>query len=72
MASDNRIQSGILGDIRPVDEARSDHSAHRETGAGNALRSTLPLGRSGSVLSATNCVGTMYVGRRCCRNCRSA
>ena len=33
MARDNSIQSGILGDIRPVDEALNDHSAHRDTGA---------------------------------------
>ena len=35
MASDNRIQSGILGDIRPTDEALNDHSAHRESAAGD-------------------------------------
>jgi hypothetical protein len=29
MAKD-RIQSGILGDIRPTDDARNDHSAHRD------------------------------------------
>jgi hypothetical protein len=30
MARDNRIQSGILGDIRPTDEALNDHTAHRD------------------------------------------
>jgi hypothetical protein len=29
MASDNRIQSGILGDIRPNEDALKDHTAHR-------------------------------------------
>jgi len=29
MARDNEFQSGILGDIRPTDEALNDHSAHR-------------------------------------------
>jgi len=32
MESDKRIQSGILGDIRPADTALNDHSAHRPTG----------------------------------------
>jgi len=35
MATENRIQSGILGDIRPTDDAQNDHSAHRdEAGVG--------------------------------------
>ena len=34
MAKDNHIESGILGDIRPADEALNDHSAHRTTDAG--------------------------------------
>jgi len=34
MARDNRIQSGILGDIRPADDALNDHSAHRPTPEG--------------------------------------
>ena len=29
MASDNPIKSGILGDIRPKEDALNDHSAHR-------------------------------------------
>jgi len=33
MARDNRIQSGILGDIRPSDRALKDHSAHRDPNA---------------------------------------
>ena len=33
MAKDASVQSGILGDIRPVDQALNDHSAHRETRA---------------------------------------
>ena len=33
MADDNRIQSGILGDINPSEKTVNDHSAHRDTGA---------------------------------------
>jgi len=33
MAKDDRIQSGILGDINPNENAAGDHSAHRGTGA---------------------------------------
>ena len=33
MAKDSRIQSGILGDIRPTEETRNDHTAHRPSGA---------------------------------------
>ena len=35
MAKDNRIQSGILGDINPIDSAKKDRTAHSSTaGAG--------------------------------------
>jgi hypothetical protein len=33
MADKDRVQSGILGDIRPVDTVLNDHTAHRERGA---------------------------------------
>ena len=32
MASDNRVESGILGDIRPADEALNDRTAFRPSG----------------------------------------
>jgi hypothetical protein len=32
MANDDRIQSGILGDINPTQDTANDHSAHSETG----------------------------------------
>jgi len=36
MAKDNRMQSGILGDINPTDEAKSDRTAFRpKAGAGS-------------------------------------
>ena len=31
MANDDRIQSGILGDINPNDDVANDHSAHGAT-----------------------------------------
>ena len=31
MAKDDHIQSGILGDIHPNEDAKNDHSAHRVT-----------------------------------------
>src|SRR5438128_11369782 len=33
MANDDRIQSGILGDIAPNEDVKNDHAAHRVTGA---------------------------------------
>ncbi len=41
------------------------------SGAGSALRSTLPLALSGSAGSVTKAEGTMYSGSRCCRWARS-
>ena len=35
MAAEKRVQSGILGAIRPEQDALNDHSAHRERGAAN-------------------------------------
>jgi hypothetical protein len=32
MSEDNPIQSGILGDINPGEDAKNDHTAHRATG----------------------------------------
>ena len=43
-----------VGDLRPARVAR---------GGGRALRSTLPLGASGSAASHTNADGIMYLGR---------
>ncbi len=39
MASDTRIQSGILGDIRPNETAVNDHTAHRDAGTGEDIES---------------------------------
>lgn len=39
MASDNLIKSGILGDIRPKEDALNDHSAHRPTVGGEDIES---------------------------------
>ena len=54
-----------------VGVARGDVARRRRpwpaSGAGSALRSTLPLGVSGSASSTTKAEGTMYSGSRCCR-----
>ena len=47
-------------------------SAGARSGAGSALRSSLPLGVSGSAFSTTNAPGTMYSGRLWRRCARSA
>ena len=44
----------------------------RRSGAGSALRSSLPFGVSGSASSATNAAGTMYSGRRLGAGARAA
>ena len=47
-------------------------SAGASSGAGSALRSSLPLGVSGNASMKTNAVGSMYSGRRAFRCSRSA
>jgi hypothetical protein len=32
MANDDRIPTGILGDINPAEDVKNDHTAHRATG----------------------------------------
>jgi hypothetical protein len=48
---------GLRGEIKVACS-----SGLTQSGAGNARRSTLPLGVKGSVSSSTNAAGTMYAG----------